>query len=214
MWETGVHTIKKNLIIIYQNKTGILARQKAQVITWDDIPDSEEVKRKLANAAKLAIIWIGTIIPDIDHAREQRKIRQYLNYALRFFNNVNELEDDQEKQQIHTIKKWSESYLIWLAKTHYYVGDEQIELFHTAAFLGQDPFSDPQKRRNNPEEYLRRDLSTNSKGERVMNFVIGSPEIRVNKIINDLDERNITEPNKKTLGLAKALYKAIDKIKN
>ncbi len=186
-------------------QTGLLGREKANIVSWNDIPDKDEVKRKLASAAIFSFIWLTTIVPDIDQTVEDKNIKKSLNYALRFFKTVEELQT--EKDSIATIKKWSESYLVWLGKMQFYIEDEQINLFNYQNFLGKDPFSDVQKTRKSPEEYLKKERPVNLQ----INLVNGLPDVNLNTAILDkLTNKNITEPNTKTIGFAKALYSAIN----
>ncbi|WP_375493378.1 hypothetical protein [uncultured Nostoc sp.] len=171
-------------------KLGILARKNPNFVTWDDVPDRDEVKKNLSNAVRFAFVWISTIEPDLNYARTTRR-QQGVAYSLRFFN-TQELNDDQEIDKINTIKEWCEQYLIWIGTLHRHAGNNKLELFNIHAFL-----------ETNGE--LKKDR------KEFPNLVVGSPGVEINRILTQLDANAIGQPNRGAVGLAKALYQSICK---
>ena len=47
----------------------LLSRNKDNEITWDDVPDRDEVRQKLTNAARFAYTWLAKIVPELEHAK-------------------------------------------------------------------------------------------------------------------------------------------------
>ena len=168
------------------NQLGLLARQNDHYITWDDIPDQNEVKKHFVDAVRFAFAWISSIVPDLDFARTQGKL-QAVRYALKFFDNAS-INDNNEQDQILLIKEWCENYLSWISAIHSSAGNNSLKLFNINAFP-------------KPEE-------GKSKKDEFPNLVVGTTGVAINRILEKLN----SEKNKRgggTVELAKALYKTI-----
>ena len=116
----------------------------------------------------------------------RKKLRQIesLEFCDRELNN-------EEIDKIKDIKEWCEDYLRWLGNIHRPSKlSNEVELFNTHAF-----WEDNGELKSNREEFP--------------NLGVTPSKVRINNILGALHPRKISEPNLKTIGLAKALYYTI-----
>lgn len=169
----------------------IISRRTPISLIWDDIPRKDDVRRQLLNSARFAFAWRSSIHPDLNHARTSGRQQDYF-WSMRFFNKQ-ELNDNQEIDKIEAIKDWCEDYLRWLGNIHRSNKlNNEIELFKTRAF-----FEDNGELKNDRDEFP--------------NLGMTPSRVKINKILGDLNPKKISDPNRKTIGLAKALYYTICK---
>jgi len=100
-------------------------------LSWKDIPDDpgSEVTNKLKNTTQFAFAWSSAIVPDLEYARTNfRDVR----WALRFFDDSEQLNSDEQNHNIQAIDDWCRNYLQWLLKLR-----QSLKWFDFAAF-GRD----------------------------------------------------------------------------
>ncbi len=156
------------------------------------------------NAARFAFIWIWTIVPDLQYARESGRLNR-VPWCLRFFNRQ-ELESPEEQDRLRAVEQWCQDYLLWLGGIHDIDSNNSstngVELLNTHVFL--------QKKADGKLE-----LKSKTKDRRfeLKNLVdLGTP-VETNSILEQLNRmaREIEPPNRGTVGLVKALYRSISK---
>ena len=185
-------------------KVVLISRKQQQKITWNDLPDHDEVKAKLVNATRFAYAWLGNIAPELADAKEMgvKEFRKYASWFVKFFparggflgksreQNIN-FNDAQQQDAIELVSEWCQDYLCWLASVHD-CQPEKIALFQSNYF-------------DNLESQLNI--------EHLSDLVLDDSRDRTKKTkdtIQRLKERlnpeALTPPNQGTVGLAKALY--------
>lgn len=166
-------------------QVALLSRKKQDLVSWGDIPNTNEVRTKLVAATRFAFAWFSVIVPSLEHARQ--KPRDVV-WVPRFFNNQ-QLRDFDEQKKINGISDWCENYLQWLGVFHRSVSG--VKLLNSDAFLTGNGS-------------LKKDI------REFPNIVEESGDILINDILPKLRPRNIKPPNQEgTVGLARALYQEI-----
>ncbi|MDJ0903436.1 MAG: hypothetical protein QNJ55_32030 [Xenococcus sp. MO_188.B8] len=169
-----------------QRNVVLLNRQSSRAVTWEDIPERNEVKAKLVNAAHFAHAWISAIDEDLKYARQKfRDVR----WAKNFFNS-DQIQREEYVDEFNAISGWCEEYLKWLFSLHHY--GNGVNWFNATAFASLE---------KNEEIRLKRDRNEFS------NLVKSGSGKQINDILKQLRKtNNIEAENKGTVGLAKALY--------
>lgn len=163
----------------------LLSRTQQNAITWDDVPDQEETRKKLIDAARFAHAWLSVIVPDLEYAKTQlRKV----HFAIRFYDNTT-IKDPKEWDKINAIKNWAEAYLKWLGILH--TNGSGLDWFNSDIFYDKG----------------------NLKVDRTMfpDLVQRGKDTEIVRHLNNLNNQNLQGANKETTGLAKALYYALSK---
>ena len=181
------------------------ARQNSEQITWNDLPESEEVKNKLSNGVRFAYCWLSNLLPELNQAKKigvgsfQKGAPWFSNFFRPEQGVVGRLLDRRgedlpdfnaatEQQAISAITDWCRSYLNWVVEFHQCDGDD-IQLFRYRAFSNISP--------QMGGEYLADLLhgDTREKGRREQDT------------IQALKESLVNSKGTGTVGLAEALYK-------
>jgi hypothetical protein len=175
----------------------LVSRENIGRLTWEDIPDREQVKAELINATRFAYSWLSGIAPELANAKAQGlgRFGNVAPWIVRFFStgkgNLPDFSDINQQNAITIINYWCRDYLRWLYSIHRAEG-EAVELFNVKAW---------------------ENLNGVLKGEELPNLVIRDSRDRTRqsqdtpaKLKNNLDPRRIKPPNQGTVGLAKALY--------
>ncbi|NJR19518.1 MAG: hypothetical protein HC785_30160 [Calothrix sp. CSU_2_0] len=183
----------------------LISRENKDMLTWQDIPDTDEVKQKLVNATRFAYVWLAEITPELTHAKTQGadrfgRLAPWLTRFYRTNNNQTNLPDFSEAKEqdtIQIINRWCQEYLRWLAAIHQ-CDSERVALFNA------DIFSN---------------LDKQLKGEEQNNLVIGDNRDKTRKaqdtpkrLKEKLNPNQIEPPNQGTVGLAKAVYLELSKL--
>jgi len=179
-----------------QLKVVYLSRSSSNSVTWDDIPERSEVRSKLINTTRFAFAWLSSVVPDLDHAKEKPGD---VRWALRFFHReqLRQLKNDsdEENDKIKEISAWCQDYLQWLLSLHQ--SETGVQWFNFSAFGSLDK-----------DKNLKLKLDRNQ----FPNLVREGGGSHVNKILENLDAKNINSENQRVVGLAKSLYRTICKI--
>ncbi|WGV28557.1 hypothetical protein [Halotia branconii] len=177
----------------------LISRENRNMLTWEDIADTDEVKQKLINATRFAYAWLVEIASELTNARKQGADRfgRLAPWLTRFYRtnsnqtNLPDFSEAKEQQAIQIINRWCQEYLRWLSAIHQ-CDSERVALFNT------DIFSN---------------LDKQLKEEEQNNLVIGDNRDRTRKAQDNpkrlkerLNPNQITPPNQGTMGLAKAVY--------
>jgi len=175
-----------------RNQVFLISREKANAVTWSDIPDEDKVKKKLENAARFAFVWNYAIAHDLEYAIES-KGPNVVPWSLKFFDRA---KLKSEHKQIEEIKNWCQDYLRWLAMIHSETG---VELFNIDYFV-QDK---AEKTLKSDSKEVRNEFS---------NLLKSSSSVLINNILERLPRmaKKIKPPNGGVVRLAKALYLTID----
>jgi hypothetical protein len=161
----------------------LLNRKQSNMISWDDLPDKDETRKKLIDAARFAYLWVSVIVPDLEHART--KLRE-VNFAVRFYDSTS-IKESSEWDQINAIKDWSESYLKWLGVLH--ENGSGLNWLNTPSFFNRGKLSLDQ--------------------QQFSNLVKTKGDIDAARLLTQLNNRDIQGVSKNTTGLAKALYRVL-----
>lgn len=160
----------------------LLSRKQANAITWEDLPDKDDSRKKLINAARFAYAWL-LIVPDLEHAKQKPRD---IFFAPRFYRNQL-LRQTSEWDKIQAIQDWSTAYLQWLGTLHQSVGG--VNWFNPNAFW------DKGNLKIAPEKFPH--------------LVQPGGGVDLTRILTRLDHNGIGGENQGTAGLAKALYRAL-----
>jgi hypothetical protein len=112
---------------------------------------------------------------------------------LKFFRKV-KITDTQELDTFKQISEWVENYLTWLGYIHDKPGGEEVKWFNSYNFWDSN------------NKALKKERTNFSK---LVEEIRG---VELNKILEGLNDKDIGVPKDGTVGLAKALYKAISQI--
>ncbi|WP_373481082.1 hypothetical protein [Geminocystis sp.] len=189
-----------------QKGVHIMSRNEAGILKWDDIPQVEEVKTKLVNAARFAFIWLGDFQDQLQLGRNQG-IRELNGLAWfdKFFQgggmfgmktrrHLPDLSDSAQQEAIKTINAWCEDFLRWLRDIHY-CDNERIQLFKAREYFVDVKNLKPEK---------LGDLLWDD--SRTKDILDQDTAVNLKNTIGDLDTKNFGEPNQGVSGLAKAVY--------
>ncbi|MBD2625586.1 tubulin-like doman-containing protein [Trichormus variabilis] len=168
-----------------EQKVVLLSRQESGAVNWDDIPDKEDVRKKLINTTRFAFAWLSVIVPDIDEIKKLKKQRAAI-WSLKFFNSIQEIEDDADN--LNVITAWCKDYLQWIGYLHISSSNE-MKLLNTHAFLDTDG-------------QLKLDR------KEFPNLVHNIQGVKIIPILEKLSSNynSINPPRDKFVGLAKTLY--------
>jgi hypothetical protein len=181
-----------------QTQVVLINREHNGKLVWNDLPQTEKVKKELINATRFAYVWLSNIVPELEYARSQgvNRASNHTAWFNKFYQRggLPDFDDSNQQEAIEIISKWCKDYLRWLYDIHSCDGDD-IELFNHE-YLALDNFDGSQRGEN---------LSNLVAGDRRDNQARGGDTVQ--KIQQGLlDIRNLTSPNQGTSGLAKALY--------
>ncbi|MEM9543019.1 MAG: hypothetical protein AAGA60_26450 [Cyanobacteria bacterium P01_E01_bin.42] len=184
-----------------QNRVVLTSRHQSNATIWNDIPDRDEVRKKLTNAARFAFAWNYAIAPDLKYARDSKRPNA-VPWSLKFLNRT-ELESLEEQDRLKEIQDWCQDYLLWLAAIHW--SETGVELFNPHSFLENWP---------NKEDRNELNLKPYSKEVRdeFTNLLNNSNSTSIYQILEKLPRtaREIQLPNRGVVGLVKALYRTIE----
>lgn len=184
----------------------VMSRNKSGILQWSDLPNSEEVKTKLVNAARFAFIWLADFKDQLQLAKNQGiKELNGLAWFDKFFQGMGmfgmktrkelpDLGDTTQQEAIKTIDAWCEDFLRWLKDIHY-CDNESIRLFKAKEY-----FPNPH---NLKGEKLGNLFWDDARGKEIVDR---DTAVNLKNSIGDLDLRNFSEPNQGVTGLAKAVY--------
>jgi hypothetical protein len=185
-------------------KVVLISRKQQQKITWNDLPDREEVKTKLVNATRFAYAWLGNIAPELADAKEMGvdKFKQLAPWFVKFFPSKRgfmgggsepdiDFNNNQQQEVIELVSQWCQDYLRWLASIHE-CPPEKIALFQSHYF------ADPDGKLN--IEYLS-DLVLDDSRDRSK-----KAKDTIQRLKERLNPEAFGPPNRGAVGLAKALY--------
>lgn len=168
----------------------LLSRAKPNLITWEDIPEKEEVRKKITDSVRFAYIWLSVIVPDLEYAKIDKTKMRDVHFAGKFYDSST-IKDSSEWDKISAIKNWSETYLKWLGIIH--------ENGNSLNFLNSNIFYD----KDRGELKLDRD--------KFPDVIQRAGDVVVNRYLHALNNRDIEGVDKGTTGLAKALYLNLSK---
>ncbi|NEO99242.1 MAG: hypothetical protein F6K58_11275 [Symploca sp. SIO2E9] len=175
----------------------LISREKIGRLTWNDLPDKEQVQQALVNATRFAYAWLAEIVPELEAAKDMgvNRFGRLAPWLTKFYNSrgnsLPDFNDSEQQDGIRVISNWCRDYLRWLRAIHQCEGDT-IELFRTNAFANLDG------------KLKGEDLSTllvNDNRDRSK-----KSEDRPRMLKERLNPKYITPPNQGTVGLAKAVY--------
>ena len=176
----------------------LISRENKNMLTWQDIPSTDEVKQKLVNATRFAYVWLAEITPELTNAKQQGADRfgRLAPWLTKFYrtnknqSNLPDFSEAKEQEAIQTINRWCEEHLRWLGSIHQ-CDSERVQLFNADIFSNLKQL----------------------KGEAQNDLVIGDNRDRTRKaqdtpkrLKERLNPNQITPPNQGTVGLAKAVY--------
>lgn len=184
----------------------VMSRNQAGILQWDDIPQVEEVKAKLVNAARFAFIWLADFEDQLQKAKTAGiKELNGLAWFDKFFSGVGmfgrrtrshlpDLSESDQQDGIKSVNAWCEDFLRWLKDIHY-CDNERVQLFKAREYFANpkslkgEKFSDLLWDDSRSKELLQEDNSITLKNK-----------------VGELDTTNFGEPNQGVAGLAKAVY--------
>ena len=194
-----------------KTQVSLISRESERRISWQDLPDTEIVKSRLAVAARFAYAWLSNIEPELTRAKEigigrfQREAPWFVQFfqpaSSGFIRKLVTAGEDladfnapEEQQAITTISTWCRDFLRWLNAIHQY-RNESIELFRA------DVFSDllAGNSNQNSDELAQLVAGTDRDQSRQSQDNLSNLKLR-------LDDSSLSTFGNGTTGLAKALY--------
>ena len=124
----------------------VISRSDRQCISWDDLPDDEQVGTAISRAARFAVAWKNNITLEINDAQKV-SIRTFVTgapWARRFFNpgnrNTNQggrpgIRDQRELTIQNTIDQYYDTLLQWLNQLSSNLGSGFRQELFTASML-------------------------------------------------------------------------------
>jgi len=126
-------------------QVALVSRQSPSYLTWNDLPESAQVKTILGSATRFAYVWLSNILPELNQAKEMgiRRFQSGAPWFIRFFKpetsafgrmlnasgeELPNFNDPKEQAALSTITDWCLDYLRWVGDIHQ-CGDETIALF-------------------------------------------------------------------------------------
>ncbi|XZF62202.1 MAG: hypothetical protein ACSI46_25005 [Gloeotrichia echinulata DVL01] len=160
----------------------LLNRQSSQQVNWGDIPEREQVERKILTATIFALIWLIIIEPELKSAQNSRGIKPV--HIAKFYKN-NNITNEEEKQAIEKVSDWCKDYWDWLVALH--ENRNGINLVPVNEFITR--------------EELNKDKQTFTQ-----NILKLRSDIKIPKIIEQLSKSKVDGQDNCTVKLAVALY--------
>lgn len=125
----------------------LVSRGNVNQLSWNDLPETDQVKPALVQATRFAIAWTHHIVPELEKVRQMgvgqfQKVtpwfsRYYRPKTLFGGKSLPEVLDEQEQDTIQVITRWAKSYLRWLRELHHCTSD--IQLFNLANLASPQP---------------------------------------------------------------------------
>ena len=184
-----------------QTQVVLINREHKGKLVWNDLPQRDEIKKELVNAARFAYVWLSYVVHALEYARSQgvRRASNSIPWFNKFYQRggLPDFNDSNQQQAIETISDWCKDYLRWLYDIHNCDGDD-IELFNYK-YLALENFDGSQK---------GEELSNLVVSDRRDNQARGGDTVqKIQQGLLDINRNlNLTSPNQGTSGLAKALY--------
>lgn len=114
----------------------LVSRSNPSQLSWNDLPEADQVKPALVQATRFAITWTNHIVPELDKVRQvgvsrfQRNTpwfsRYYRPKTLFGGKSLPEVLDEQEQDTLQIITRWAKSYLRWLREVHHCTSNIQL----------------------------------------------------------------------------------------
>jgi hypothetical protein len=180
------------------NAVMLVGRSKTDELTWQDLPESPIVKKAIANAARLAYMWLSDIEVELAELKNEgfKGLKKYASWAVPYYEDRadSQAKFDSADQQtgIQVLTDWCKDYLRWISDLHDSKSDG-VKLFQTQFFNKQIQT----KQLHNILMNDDRDADT-----RVRQDDIASIKTSIMKQKLELIEGK----NQGTVGLAKSLY--------
>lgn len=186
----------------------IISRHQTGVLRWNDLPNTEALKRELINAARFAFVWLADFQGKLDKGRN-RGIAELDGFAWfdKFFQGpkglfggiprkeLPDLSADRQQEAIKIINNWCLDFLRWLSEIHQ-CENERIELFKAKEhFANLDNLKEEKLADLFFDDPRAKDLLTKD--------TISSLK---EKFSNPFDPKILSAPNQGVAGLAKAIY--------
>ncbi|MBI1923905.1 hypothetical protein HYR99_06605 [Candidatus Poribacteria bacterium] len=115
----------------------LLARHQANQLDWKDLPDSNggnTVKQKIERLARFAFAYLSVYLPMLENIRANGKGYR-APWCVDFFERQNiSIGDNATQTSLEDVKKYCESFLLWLANVQTSARDEKIHLVNHFAF--------------------------------------------------------------------------------
>jgi hypothetical protein len=99
-----------------QKAVALISLEQQNAVTWDDIPDSGNVKKKLVNNTIFALIWLVMVAPELNKVSVEKSIRS--PWISRFFRSTDLIRAEKDRGDINKISKWCEAYWTWLVNIY------------------------------------------------------------------------------------------------
>jgi hypothetical protein len=180
------------------NSVMLVGRQQSGKLTWQDLPESPIVKKMMANATRLAYIWLSDIEGELAQLKNEgfKGLKKYANWATPYYDDKSDsrIKFDSTTQQngIQILTDWCRDYLRWTCDIHDCDSD-RVELFQTQLFKQQIQVGGLKDILVNDD----RDLNTRIKQDNLAGIKsrIGTQKLE-----------EIEGESQGTVGLAKSLY--------
>jgi hypothetical protein len=130
---------------INQGTVVLLSHNDSNSINWYDFPEKETVRANLVGTTQFAFAWLSTIAPDFEYAQQKRSLKP-LPWALRFFRNYQEFNNQEQRDIIRAISEWSKDYLLWIGSLHR--SSSGINLLNVDTFIERNGELKKQQDRN------------------------------------------------------------------
>mgnify|MGYP002654325699 CR=1 FL=1 len=115
---------------IGQTQAAYISRTSQENLTWQDIPDREIVKTRLAKGVRFAYAWYYNFALELTSAQKlgAKKFAKGAPWFRYFFSLKNEndgtlpsLSEESQKKQAEVLEKWTKGFLLWaqqIAQSH------------------------------------------------------------------------------------------------
>ena len=171
----------------------LLSHHNSNSINWRDFPEKDTVRANLISATQFAFAWLSAIVPDLEYA-QQKKNLNLLRWAVKFFTNYQEFNNQEQRDTIRAISEWCKDYLLWIGSLHR--SSTGINLLNADFFIekNEELKKEPDRKQFSK---LVKDNENNLEG------------VGINTILQNLDASNRNQSLTGVVSLATALYHSI-----
>jgi hypothetical protein len=182
----------------------LLSRQKAGLVTWQDLPDWPNVKKLMGSTVRLSYFWLSEIVKELEQAARVPGFNLFTKQAPwldRYYDRGNrgestfKLDTPNQQEAINTISLWCRDHLRWVNELHQ-CGSDRIELFKTESF-------------GNLNGNVRHDSLSDLIVDDIRDRRTKHQQDDLANIKNSLDNRSKKDINRGTAELVRSLYKQL-----
>jgi hypothetical protein len=121
------------------NTVMLVGREQAGKLNWQDLPESATVKKLMANATRLAYMWLSDFEVALGELKLEgfKGLRAYAPWATPYYDDRSDskikFDSTTQQKEIELLTEWCRDYLRWTEDLHSCETDK-VELFRTKYF--------------------------------------------------------------------------------